>query len=101
MTNPNPYTKGPEPMQTLDSVATPESWQHLAACSGAADAHYDPWHSDDKSVAAAKAICKRCPVTTACLAQALVHDERHGAIGVWGGLAAHERVRLVEGRASA
>jgi WhiB family redox-sensing transcriptional regulator len=43
------------------------------------------------SVEPAKAVCRRCPVQTECLAYALTHDER---FGVWGGTSANERAVL-------
>ena len=44
--------------------------------------------SAQQQVAAAKAVCQRCPVTVECLAWAL--DNRHEE-GVWGGLDMAER----------
>lgn len=38
-----------------------------------------------------KAVCQTCPVTAACLAYALRHDER---FGIWGGRSERERRRL-------
>jgi WhiB family transcriptional regulator, redox-sensing transcriptional regulator len=48
-----------------------------------------------ESPAAAKAVCRACPVTAECLAWALEHDER---FGVWGGLSERERRLLRRGR---
>jgi WhiB family redox-sensing transcriptional regulator len=47
-------------------------------------------------VAAAKAVCGRCPVSTPCLMWALVRD----VDGVWGGLSQDER-RAIRRRAAA
>lgn len=44
---------------------------------------------------AAKAMCLRCEVRTACLQLAIDNDEE---FGVWGGLSARERRNLVAGR---
>ena len=40
----------------------------------------------------AKAVCERCPVRTDCLLLAL---KSHAEFGVWGGLSAKERHRLL------
>lgn len=62
------------------------AWQNSAACKGA-DA--DAFFADDATiVAAAKAICRACPVTAECLAYALDNNER---FGVWGGRSTNER----------
>ena len=42
-------------------------------------------------VRAAKAVCRRCPVITACLEHALTEGEPHG---VWGGRSEQERRKL-------
>ena len=41
---------------------------------------------------AAKAVCRRCPVTTACLVWAIESGSDHG---VWGGMSETERVALI------
>ena len=41
--------------------------------------------------AAAKAVCARCPVVSACRAHALASGE---PFGIWGGLSAEERRRM-------
>ena len=48
-----------------------------------------------QSPKAAKAMCARCAVSTACLQLAIDNDEQ---FGVWGGLTARERRDLVAGR---
>jgi hypothetical protein len=45
-------------------------------------------------IAAAKKICRRCPIAAACLREALTTQEPHG---VWGGLTAVERDRALNG----
>lgn len=42
-------------------------------------------------IADAKAVCARCPVTSACLTWALAYGEDHG---IWAGLTADERRAL-------
>ncbi|MFE7096111.1 WhiB family transcriptional regulator [Streptomyces erythrochromogenes] len=46
----------------------------------------------------AKSLCGSCPVVDACLRHALATHEPHG---VWGGLTAHERRRLLSPAAMA
>lgn len=41
----------------------------------------------------AKRVCGSCPVQTKCLQYAIDNDER---FGIWGGLTAHERRKLVD-----
>jgi WhiB family redox-sensing transcriptional regulator len=43
-----------------------------------------------RQVAAAKAICARCPVLAECRSWAISHE----AYGIWGGLTEHQRARL-------
>lgn len=72
----------------------PGDWARYAACS---EVDGDLFYPDDAgaypaSVAAAVSVCQRCAVIDACLEYALVSDER---FGIWGGLTAHQRRRLV------
>jgi hypothetical protein len=46
-----------------------------------------------ESAAPAKAVCRRCPVRSACLEFALEHD----AVGIWGGTSERQRRQLVAG----
>lgn len=48
-----------------------------------------------QSAREAKRICARCEVRTSCLEYALANRERHG---VWGGLTALQRARLLRQR---
>jgi len=48
-----------------------------------------------EAVAAAKKICKACPLKEICLEFSLVNQETHG---IWGGVAYGERRRLVKRR---
>lgn len=53
----------------------------------------DLWHSgshNDETLA--QAICGRCPLRTACITHALTTPEPHG---VWGGLTARQRGRIL------
>jgi WhiB family redox-sensing transcriptional regulator len=70
-------------------------WRSLGACAGAElDIFYAEETDDGYSEATrmAKAICARCVVREACLDSALKDCER---IGVWGGMSARERARLI------
>lgn len=65
------------------TTSTREDWRHRSACSGT-----DPalWHAADGErangsaprLAAARAICAACPVTTECLRDALDTRDRYG-----------------------
>ena len=71
------------------------NWRDLGACSGSdLTAFYAEEVDDDyaEQTRAAKAICARCVVREACLESALKDRER---IGVWGGMCARERARLL------
>ena len=70
-------------------------WRQYARCLGAdPELFYPPSESDDGSVEA-KAICAICPVREECLEYAL---ETRPGDGVWGGLTAVERHRLLRRR---
>lgn len=72
-------------------------WRGLALC-----AQVDPglfYPEKGESPQPAKAVCARCEVCAACLAEALARRE---GWGVWGGLTARERAALLaaQGRAT-
>ena len=73
-------------------------WQHLAACKGPqSELFFAPGHQERKEdrlvrEAAAKAICRRCPVIAECREYALLVREPHG---IWGGLNEQERRRIL------
>jgi WhiB family redox-sensing transcriptional regulator len=70
-------------------------WRSLGACAGVdLSLFYAEEVEDDYSerTRAAKAVCARCVVRDACLDAALKDRER---IGVWGGMSARERSRLL------
>jgi WhiB family redox-sensing transcriptional regulator len=56
---------------------------------------FHPPEDDEKSEAEAKAVCERCPVREPCLEYAISSREKEG---VWGGLTARERRRLIRQR---
>lgn len=63
-----------------------------AACLGMTEVMYPDRGGD---VARAKAVCKGCPHIDECLQCALDNEER---FGVWGGLSAEERVRIIRSK---
>jgi len=64
-----------------------------AACRGADTSGFFP--TSDANAGDAKAICATCPVAEQCLEYSI---ETHQPDGVWGGLTAIERHRLVRRR---
>jgi WhiB family transcriptional regulator, redox-sensing transcriptional regulator len=74
-----------------------EQWWSLAACSSADPELFFPVSESGLSrrqVAAARAVCARCPVREQCLHYALAAGPLHG---VWGGKGEDER-RLLRRR---
>ena len=70
----------------------PDDWREQAECRD--DPTPDLWFvtpSDHHGIAAAKAICRRCPVAPECLAEALPNAS---IVGVWGGTSEVERAKL-------
>ena len=70
----------------------PDDWRDRAACKD--DPTPDLWFvppGDRHGIAAAKAICRRCPVTAECLAEAMANPS---IVGVWGGTTERERAKL-------
>ena len=78
------------------AIPTGSGWQRLGRCDpSTADLFYPPDYREpiatrDARVAAAKAICRRCPVLLTCRAHALATGEPHG---IWGGQTEAERRR--------
>ena len=64
-------------------------WRDLAACQDTDPEVFYPGQGD--GTFAARAICRRCPVVTACLNEALDLGDQHG---VWGALSPEERKNL-------
>ncbi len=77
-------------------------WQHRANCKGPqSELFFAPNHLERKEdrlerEAAAKALCRRCPVLAECREYALMVREPHG---IWGGLNEYERRQLLSRRA--
>ena len=70
----------------------PDDWREQAECKD--DPTPDLWFvppGDRHGIAAAKAICRRCPVAAECLAEAMADPS---IVGVWGGLSETERAKI-------
>jgi WhiB family transcriptional regulator, redox-sensing transcriptional regulator len=91
-----PATRAARPRKGPDSYLQPEDdWQERGSCRGEnpslffAPDHESP-HQRRLRETAAKTICSRCPVRTACRAYALETGELYG---IWGGTTERERAR--------
>lgn len=71
------------------------TWRDQARCRGIDPQVFHPAEEDEVGAATAKAICEVCPVREPCLEFAISAREKEG---VWGGLTARERRRLVRQR---
>jgi WhiB family transcriptional regulator, redox-sensing transcriptional regulator len=78
-------------------IADVWDWQRLGSCRGRDSAQF--FHPDGergasrgRREAAAKGVCRACPVRAECAAQALATREPYG---VWGGFTEAERLRLL------
>lgn len=71
------------------------SWVDLAACRGVDPALFFP--EDGENASGAKATCRPCPVSAACLDFALATNQDYG---IWGGLNRTERARVRKSRAA-
>jgi len=77
-------------------VSDPDAtWQDHAAC---IDTAVDFFPARGESLAAARAICRACPVADQCLDYALDHGIKHG---VWGGTSERDRRTLRKNRRTA
>lgn len=68
-----------------------DGWRSRAACQHEDPELFFPPGRDDVAtaqIAAAKAVCARCPVRRQCLEFAVTHRQRDG---IWGGLTDRER----------
>ena len=70
-------------------------WRHEAACAGRDPELFFPDSAAPAAaraqIAAAKQVCRRCPVTMTCLSWALASGQQ---AGIWGGTTEQERHRL-------
>lgn len=80
-------------MSTRQLMREASAWRQHARCRGLDPALFYP--SEEEDAESAKAICAVCPVREPCLDYALTAREKDG---VWGGLTARERRRLIRRR---
>lgn len=80
----------------FDGASVP-SWHEEAACAGRSRLFLPEADGDrlgEDAVRAAKRVCSRCPVRSACLDDVMAHESRVYRHGVVGGLSAVERRHL-------
>lgn len=65
-----------------------QRWTREAACAADGVGSMYPHDEDYEGIDNAKGICRRCPVSEACLDAALSRNEK---FGVWGGTTPNER----------
>ena len=71
------------------------TWRGQARCRGVDPQVFHPPEEDESAAGEAKAICDQCPVREPCLEYAISAREKDG---VWGGMTARERRRLIRTR---
>ena len=82
-------------VRTMPGIASSGSWRDQARCAGVDPQVFHPSEEDERAADVAKAICALCPVVDSCLEFAVSEREKDG---VWGGLTARERRRLIRQR---
>lgn len=84
-------------MIAITRISPTSTWRDHALCRGVDPGIFHPLdeEEDERASAAAKAMCAECPVREVCLEHAIAVREKHG---VWGGLSARERRRLIRRR---
>lgn len=75
-----------------------EGWMSLGECRQYNGDDWFPERGDPVTGVRAKQICASCEVITQCAAYALARRESHG---VWGGLSAADRTKILRARARA
>ena len=92
-------TRAARPRSAPEAYATQDlTWQRRGACRDVSPSLFfgpegEGRHQRHFRESAAKAVCSRCPVRTACLAFAVATGE---PFGVWGGTTEGERARRFE-----
>ena len=71
------------------------TWKSQARCLGVDPEVFYPDEEDEAGAEIAKQICAACPVREVCLEHAIAVREKWG---VWGGLTARERRRIIRRR---
>lgn len=79
---------------SLGLIVQPQRWVNRAACRGMNPELFYGERGANLAVAAAKAVCRTCPVTADCLAYALDNNEMWG---VWGGCSISDRRAMRRG----
>ncbi len=84
-------------MIAVTSITPTANWREFAECRGVDPSVFHPDDEEENEFAgeAAKQVCFACPVREVCLEHAIAVREKHG---VWGGLTARERRRLIRRR---
>lgn len=85
-----------EIMRMVNAGGPRRGWTAYATCApmtGADRERFFPTRGEPSELAVR--VCEECPVRAACLADALVRDERWG---VWGGLTTSQRDRFMRER---
>lgn len=80
-------------MTDLSDFIDRPTWMANAACADHPTSLF--YRRTRAQIAAAVAICRRCPVRIECAGYALATDEAHG---VWGGLSEHQRRQIRTGQ---
>jgi WhiB family redox-sensing transcriptional regulator len=75
----------------IKGLAPQGEWVLESLCAQVDDEIFFP--EKGGSTAAAKSVCRRCPVAAECLEYALANNER---FGIWGGLSERERRHLMK-----
>jgi len=92
-----PHRPAPGSTWGLDTEPA-DDWRHRAACRGEDPELFFPIGTSGpalEQVEQAKAVCRRCPVSEQCLAEALRRREMYG---IWGGTTEAERAELIRRR---
>jgi WhiB family transcriptional regulator, redox-sensing transcriptional regulator len=79
----------------FDGAGVPE-WRRAAACADVDPSLFFPAGGPGAglAVAAAKRVCRVCPVRATCIADVMAWEQPSGRYGVVGGLSPNERQRL-------
>ena len=93
----------PTPPMAMPEMADEPTWRADATCRREVAAHFfapalERRDAKHRREAAARALCRACPVRVQCLEYALVVQEPYG---IWGGLNELERRRMLRKRADA
>ena len=91
---------GVDDLPVIDLADLAQPWRARAACRLLPDDQtfiFWPGKGDNRTLAAAKAVCLTCTVAQDCLDWALINDEH----GVWGGTSSKQRRDIRNGRAPA